>query len=194
MMAVSPSASVNEINERLDLVTEMLAFATLRQDIMNLLRTTFDTWRLLQKFSFSKGVADDLVSLAQTVQTTANIRDILMSYTDNSVKDESSERMGSVNSLVNRLELNNVVKLSEDILEAIDQEQLSQQHSFEDDEAAATAQMAEQVLKDAGEGEKLPGMPQRVRARLAAGTKEKDTDFYSDVWIMRPRYGTKVLC
>jgi DNA mismatch repair ATPase MutS len=186
---VSPSASVKEINERLDLVTEMLAFTALRQDITNLLRATFDTWRLLQKFSFSKGVADDLVSLAQTVQTTANIRNLLRSYEEYSGEENKSQLMSSLNNLVNRLELTDVVKLSEDILEAIDQEQLSQQHSFEDDEAAATAQMAEQVLKDAGEGEKLPGMPQRVRARLAAGTKEKDTDLYSDVWIMRPRYG-----
>src|SRR6266480_1454651 len=59
----SPSTSLDEINDRLDLLTELLDYPILHQDVVLLLRQTFDSWRLVQKFSFGRGDADDLISL-----------------------------------------------------------------------------------------------------------------------------------
>ena len=184
---MSPSASLDEITVRLDLVTEMLTDPILRQEVINLLRSTFDTWRLLQKFSFGKGIPDDLISLARTIQSTAQIKRLLEQHVEHT-RDETSDSLKiSVDQLIRRLVLDDAISLSEKIIQAIDEDKLSEQHSLEDDEAVAAIHMTEKVLRDAGEGDKLSGIPQRVRSRLSNESKEKDSENPEEVWIMRTR-------
>jgi DNA mismatch repair ATPase MutS len=183
--AVSPSASLDEITARLDLVTDMLSDPSFRQDLINLLRMTFDTWRLLQKFSFGKGIPDDLISLARTIQSTVQIKQLLEHHIAASRDGSSNATNSSIDQLIKKLELGDAISLSEKILQAIDEDKLSEQHSLEDDEAVATVHMAERVLRDAGEDDKLPGIPHRVRSKLSHESKEKDSETPEEVWIMR---------
>jgi DNA mismatch repair ATPase MutS len=74
---VSPSLSLSIINNRLDLVQEFLYQDALREHITALLRNTFDTFRLLQRFSIGKGDADDMLSLAKTISGMQQISDVL---------------------------------------------------------------------------------------------------------------------
>jgi DNA mismatch repair ATPase MutS len=180
----SPSASLEEINERHGLVTEFLSSPELRQEICSLLRTTFDTWRLLQKFSFGRGLPDDLIALARTIQATIKISSLLKDHVNG--PDVVVAELNAVDRLAQKLELGKVNLLSKNILEAIDEDKLSEQHSIEDDEAVATVQLAATVLREAGESDKIAGVPARVRQKLGATTKEKAIDTSTDVWIMRP--------
>jgi DNA mismatch repair ATPase MutS len=193
LSTASPSASLEEINERLDLVSDMLSSSSLREEIVTLLRRTFDSWRLLQKFSFGSGVPDDLVSLASTVQATEQLSRILEKYVQAPVKESSfgsKDTRSAVDRLVQKLELDSVMRLSQRIIEAIDEDKLLEQHSVEDAEAVATVQMAEKVLKDAGESAEIQGIPQRVRKRLASDVKDTP-EASEDIWIMRPRYNRR---
>ena len=69
--------SLSTINDRLDLVEEMIQYPQLRQDIRSLLEQTFDTLRLVTKFTYGRGDADDLIELSKTILTTAYIVDVL---------------------------------------------------------------------------------------------------------------------
>jgi DNA mismatch repair ATPase MutS len=188
---MSPSTSMNEINERLDLVTELLHTPILREDLVTLLTMTFDSWRLLQKFSFGRGDADDLVSLARTIKLTTEVRELLIAHLDGmaSTADKNSGE-AAIKRLLERLELQEPHALANQILEAIDEEKLSEQHRIEDDEAAAVVELAEGVLSD--QGEQLRGIPKAVKGRRAAAgigaeaDKEKDSSLAPEVWIMRP--------
>jgi DNA mismatch repair ATPase MutS len=188
---VSPSTSINDINERLDLVTELLKNANLREYMISLLRMTVDSWRLLQKFSFGRGDADDLVALARTVLLTCEIRKLLLAHVTTlaSLTDMPSGDVALVK-MANRFELDDPRALADKILESIDEEKLSEQHRLEDDDVAAVVELAESVLGD--EGEQLRGIPKAVKGRRAgAGVgaeadKDKDNSIPPEVWIMRP--------
>jgi DNA mismatch repair ATPase MutS len=195
LFVASPSASLEEINERLDLVSEVLTSSSLREEIVILLRRTFDSWRLLQKFAFGSGVPDDLVSLASTVQATVQLSRILRDHIQTPVDEAfsaSNATRSAVGRLVQRLELDSVTALSQKIIAAIDEDKLSEQHSIEDAEAVATVQMAEKVLKDAGEPGELQGIPQRVRKKLSSDVRER-AEPSEDIWIMRPRYYARLI-
>jgi len=71
--------SLSVINERLDLVEEMLEYPQLRQDLITLLRRTFDTLRLVQNL-IGRGDADDLVELSKTVLTTSDIANLVNAH------------------------------------------------------------------------------------------------------------------
>lgn len=73
----SPSASLVEVEARLDLVTTFLNRAELRQNLIELLRKTFDTVRLIQKIALNRGEPDDLISLARAIQASDAIQSSL---------------------------------------------------------------------------------------------------------------------
>jgi DNA mismatch repair ATPase MutS len=149
--------------------------------VRSLLRATFDSWRLLQKFSFGRGDADDLLSLARTMQLTEKIKQMLHNATAGSEQSNSAD---SIRQLLGRLSTEAPNAVAEEIIEAIDEEMLSEQHRLEDSESASVAERAENILSEAGE-ESLKGIPKNIRAKLGE-TKEKD-ELRGDVWIMRPR-------
>lgn len=195
--------SLEEINQRLDLVSEMLESPVLRQDIVTLLRRTFDSPRLVQKFSFGRGDADDLLSLSRTIQITAQISKMLEDHVStiainpDELRNEGSQPNTSkrghecVRSLLQRLQLDGPLAVSERIIDAIDEDMLDEQHRIEDDDAAAMVEIAEEVLSDAGEGQKLKGVPKNVKKAAASGNGGRE-GLLDDVWIMR-RTASKTL-
>ena len=65
--------SLSTINDRLDLVEEMIEYPQLRQDVVVLLGQTFDSLRLVTKFTYGRGDADDLTELSKTIATTSEL-------------------------------------------------------------------------------------------------------------------------
>jgi DNA mismatch repair ATPase MutS len=186
--------SLEEINQRLDLVSEMLENPILRQELVTLLRCTFDSLRLVQKFSFGRGDADDLLSLSRTIQITSQIAAMMeehistvsanpVDHLENAASSARPTRgRDCIRNLLNRLQLQGPNGVSERVFKAIDEEMLDVQHRIEDNEAAAMVELAEEVLSDAGEEQKLERVPKSVKKAVAANSKET---FNDDVWIMR---------
>jgi DNA mismatch repair ATPase MutS len=194
--------SLEEINQRLDLVSEMLENPVLRQDVVTLLRRTFDSLRLVQKFSLGRGDADDLLSLSRTIQITSQIAAMMEDHIKSFVKGvqgnnpkkagslvRSSRGHDSFHNLLNCLHLEGPSEVSKRILEAIDEEMLDAQHRIEDNEAAAIVELAEEVLSGTGEEQKLNGVPKNVKKAVASISKDGLSD---DIWIMR-RSASKTL-
>lgn len=182
----APSMNLDEINDRLDLVTELLEYPELRQDLMVLLRQTFDSWRLVQKFSYGRGDADDLISLSRTIQLTQTIaeklEDHMSSSQEQTADSPNQDTQGSFTKFRHQLSLEAPIKLSQHILDAIDEDMLSEQHRLEDSEAAAIVELAEKVLSDAGEDSALKGVPKSVKTSKG---KDSGDNPLEDVWIMQ---------
>jgi DNA mismatch repair ATPase MutS len=187
--------SLEEVNQRLDLVSEMIENPILHQNIIALLRRTFDSLRLVQKFSFGRGDADDLLGLSRTIQITSQITAILEEHINSAlvIPESAASSPTSIarptrgrecfRNLLNRLQLEGPIAIAKKIADAIDEDKLDEQHRMEDDEAAEMVQLAEEVLNEAGEEVKLKGVPKSVKKAAAAGTsRDSSTD---DVWIMR---------
>ena len=186
---MNPSTSLEEINDRLDLVTEIIQNPILRQDIVMFLRMTFDTWRLLQKLAFGRGDADDLLGLARTIQFTNQIKSLIHDHLETPVPNGADGRSlpsgrDSLRKLFDRLETTEPTQIAEKILRAIDEEKLSQQHQLEYEEAAAVVEMAESVLSD--EGETLKGIPKALKSKRGNTERDRDVATNGDLWIMRP--------
>ncbi|OCL14384.1 hypothetical protein AOQ84DRAFT_221615 [Glonium stellatum] len=191
---LEPSMSLSVINERLDLVEEMLEYPQLRQDLTTLLRRTFDTLRLVQKFSFGRGDADDLIGLSKTVLTTSDIANLVDGHVsarnaipiDLDRAETEARRRKCLPALIKRFDLEQPTKLATRIIEAIDEDGLSEQHRLEDDEAAEMVGLAQGVLgQEAGEDD-LKQMPKRIQPKphaILPSTKTA-TDGRDDIWIM----------
>ncbi|KAG9834193.1 muts domain V, partial [Aureobasidium melanogenum] len=179
---VSPSMSLPEINGRLDLITELLEHDQLREETMSALRRTTDVLRLLQRFSIGKGDADDLLALAKTIQIINQIVNLMNTHLPQHKGDVDSPSSSlSLRALVDRLDLNGPSKLATRILEAIDEEGLSQQHLAEEAEAVGVAELAEQIVE--AEGPKAqPTKSGKASVRKAAVVAELNA---GEFWIMR---------
>lgn len=191
----SPSMSLSTVNGRLDLVEEMTEYPQLRQDIMTLLGQTFDSLRLVTKFTIGRGDADDLMELSKTIMTTSQIVDLLRGHsslrssprTGLEKKGTERRRQQSLPTLQKRFELGKPLELARRIQDAIDEEGLSEYHRIEEDEAAQMAELAQDVLgREAGEVDLKP-MPKRIQSKphVIAPSFKSATDGRDDVWIMK---------
>ncbi|KAF2653337.1 hypothetical protein K491DRAFT_603101 [Lophiostoma macrostomum CBS 122681] len=191
----APSMSLSTINDRLDLVEEMLEYPQLRQNVITLLGDTFDSLRLVTKFTMGRGDADDLLELSKTISTTSTILGELHQHSafrnatplgpDNVETEERRRRC--LPGLVKRFDIEKPLLLAKRIQEAIDEEGLSEQHRIEDDEAEEMAGFAQDVLgREAGE-EDLKLMPKRIqpKQRIITASFKSATDGRDDVWIMK---------
>ena len=186
--------SLSTINERLDLVEELIDYPQLRQDIMTLLGQTFDSLRLVTKFTVGRGDADDLMELSKTIVTTSEISEVLDEHvaSRNSILNEGDEtverrRRRCIPALRNRFELDQPLKLAQRIQDTIDEEGLSEYHRLEEDQAAEIEELAQDVLgREAGE-EDLKAMPKRIQPRphVIAPSFKSATDGRDDIWIMK---------
>lgn len=184
----SPSTSLEEINDRLDLLKELLDYPLLHQDLVLLLRQTFDSWRLVQKFSFGRGDADDLLSLSRTISLTSLLSERLTSHLDGCDSNSTHLCFGTqapMKKLLGRLSLKEPIKLSKRILDTIDEEMLSERHRLEDNEASTMVQLAEEVLSEAGEGDTLKGVPRALRSKLGKTNGNSHDIAGEDIWVMR---------
>lgn len=177
--------SLSEINGRLDLVTELLEHDQLREETMSALRRTTDVLRLLQRFSIGKGDADDLLALAKTIQIISQIVSMMNTHLPQQKSSiESLSSSLSLRALVDRLDLDGPSKLATRILEAIDEEGLSQQHLAEEAEAVGVAELAEQIV-EAEEPQVKPTKCGKAGVRKAAVVADLNA---GEFWIMRRRY------
>lgn len=194
--------SLSAINERLDLVEEMIDYPQLRQDVMTLLGHTFDSLRLVTKFTVGRGDADDLVELSKTILTTCEIVATLRDHSNsrNTIPigteraQEEERRRKCLPALSRRFELQQPLDLAKRIQAAIDEDGLSERHRREDDEAAEMADLAQDVLgREAGE-EDLKPLPKRIlpKPHAIVPSFKSATDGRDDVWIMR-RSASKTL-
>ncbi|QDS68248.1 hypothetical protein FKW77_010612 [Venturia effusa] len=188
----SPSMSLEEINQRLDLVSELQVSPVLRQDLITLLRNTFDSLRLVQKFSFGRGDADDLLSLSKTIQVSAQITELLEAHMEGPNGDLAGSAPTTkchrgqecIRKLLDRLSMEGPIDLSVRILEAIDEDMLSEFHRLEDREAADLVELAEDVLSEEDGDSKLKGVPKNIK-KAASSKSKQETISRHDVWIMR---------
>ncbi|KAL5121325.1 MutS protein 1 [Pleosporales sp. CAS-2024a] len=193
--APAPSMSLSTINDRLDLVEEMIQYPQLRQDIIALLERTFDSLRLVTKFTYGRGDADDLIELSKTIATTSEIVDVLKDHVVARVAIPTSATNGAseikvkqcIASLERRFDLEQPLELARRIENAIDEDGLSEYHRLQDEEASEISDLAQDVLgREAGE-EDLKEIPKRIQPKphMIVGSVKSATDGREDVHIMK---------
>ena len=165
----SPSMSLHTINERLDLVAQLLKNLKLRAEIVRLLKLTHDSLRLVQKFSIGRGDADDLVSLALTVETTTSVASLLRASTRHDGIDHFDEEYDAgQNALVrlsNKLALEGPVALADLIRKSIDEDSLLESRRIDEAHSAQALTEAQDMLEEQN--------PDGLAAALLVKTKPK---------------------
>ncbi|OAG39472.1 hypothetical protein AYO21_06300 [Fonsecaea monophora] len=185
----SPSASLGEINDRLDLVTVFVENQEFAESLIFRLRRTFDVQRIVQKFALNKGDADDMLSLASAITETVATNDLLQSLEqDLNLAETNGMNQAHVvlplRKLLQRFELQGPAELQARISSAIDEQGLMQKHRLEEDEAASVAAMAHDVVLQSGP-EELDLLPKAVKARSKLEDQKKDEIELEEPWIMR---------
>ncbi|KIW33073.1 uncharacterized protein PV07_04568 [Cladophialophora immunda] len=185
----SPSASLSEINDRLDLVSVFVENEELTESLIFRLRRTFDVQRIVQKFALNKGDADDMLSLASAIAETVATNDLLQSLEqDLNVAETNGLDQANVvlplRKLLRRFELQGPAELQALISSAIDEQGLMQKHRLEEDEAASVAAMAHDVVLQSAP-EELELLPKAVRTRTKSEDQKKDEIELEEPWIMR---------
>ena len=188
----SPSTSLQVINERLDLVSQLLESDSIREHVVNLLRRSHDCQRLVQKFSMGKGDADDLVSLLKTIEVMGSLKAFLESH--GHVSEINQIQMPQegltprpLQDLYHRLSLEGPNKLASQIALAIDEDGLLQSHRTEEAESANIVSIAQDVLHSDGSAEDRKSMSQVLGLKTPNKNQtEQDADDGDD-WIMRKR-------
>ncbi|KAE8441617.1 hypothetical protein EG329_004626 [Mollisiaceae sp. DMI_Dod_QoI] len=170
----SPSTSVDVINARLNLVTHMLKHERLRERLVILLRRSHDSHRLLQKFAFGRGDADDLLALSGTVFATQELVSTLR-------RDDAGE--ACVKSMISRINLDGPIVLANSIKEAIDEEGLVRQHRIEDSQAGEMQALTQEIVVSEGLNEDLNILPKSARKKKPTSIREY---YLNDAWIMKP--------
>ncbi|KAK0918352.1 MutS protein 1 [Friedmanniomyces endolithicus] len=188
---VSPSMSLSVINNRLDLVQEMLEQDALREDVVALLRRTADTLRLVQRFAIGKGSPDDLLDLARTIDVmgrmTETLHEHIIANQDGEILSHRME-LGFLWDIIGRLDLHGPAKVAKDIQEAIDEEGLDRQHVAEAEGQEEAEEMAGEVESADAAGEVGPKLARRAsRAKSAGASVDSRAD---DIWIMRKSAST----
>lgn len=182
----SPSTSLQVINERLELVATFIENAELRDSVIQLLKRSYDSQRLVQKFTFGKGDPDDLICLSRAVEASKEVRQVLSDHSKLTSLSNTSESNHSISSMISRLHLDGPSALAEQILAAIDEEGLLQKQRIEDSAAAEAASLAQKVTMDEGTSSDLEALPKKVRAKKGDRPVAVDPDSGPlDTWIMR---------
>ncbi|KAH8433696.1 mismatch repair ATPase MSH1 [Aspergillus melleus] len=179
----SPSTSLEVINERLDLVSLFITDYELRDSVIQLLKRSYDSQRLVQKFTLGRGDPDDLICLSRAIEASKEIRRVMSVSTH---QGHTSPYASSLVAMINRLHLDGPSALADRILAAIDEEGLQQKQRIDDDTAAEAATLAQEVATNEGVPSDLEALPKKVRAKNSDRSNAA-TDELSDVesWIMR---------
>jgi DNA mismatch repair ATPase MutS len=181
---VSPSASLPEINERLDLVSSFHLNTHLRDQLIEQLAKTSDVQRLVQKFTLNRGDADDMVSLTRAIGATASVERLLRSCLDGTGEGSTLANVPSLQRLLDRIDLSGPTELGQRIANAIDEEGLNQKHRLEEDEASNVAAEVQKVILGSQDPSEIEAMPVKVKTNKKCETKEHDLEI-EEPWIMR---------
>ena len=186
----APSADLKEIENRLDTVTIFRNNNEASEELVYHLRRSYDVQRLVQKFALNKGDPDDMLCLARAVDASASIKTLLQNIDVSEIsKDAQIGRPNSrqpLQELEQRLQLDGPTAVARRILEAIDEDALSEKHRIEEDEAANVAALTQEfVLSEGGPGE-LERLPKSVRSQKSKADIQRDADeAFEEQWIMR---------
>ncbi|KAL9049461.1 MAG: hypothetical protein Q9162_007199, partial [Coniocarpon cinnabarinum] len=179
---VSPSMSLSEIEDRLDLVQEFLVRPDLVDETTALLKRTTDSPRLVQAIAFGKGDAEDLLNLSRTVSLAKNVADIVHHYTN---EDSPLRRQ------IGKFEWEAPTELSKRIQEAIDEEGLMTRYRVRDNDAADAAALAQEAIASEGAAD-LAALHKRLGAIRSAksvtsegSNEDEETTSTDDIWVMR---------
>jgi DNA mismatch repair ATPase MutS len=178
----------------------MIQYPQLRQDIIALLERTYDSLRLVTKFTYGRGDADDLMELSKTITTTSDIVDILREHATSrkaipvhpAKGPLELRRKECIAALERRFSLDSPLELAQRIQNAIDEDGLSEHHRLEDEQASEMSELAQDVLgREAGE-EDLKAIPKRIQPKphMIAGSFKSATDGREDVYIMKRNAST----
>jgi DNA mismatch repair ATPase MutS len=182
----SPSTSLQVINERLDLVSVFIENAELRDSVIQLLKRSFDSQRLVQKFAFGKGDPDDLICLSRAIEASKEVRQVLSDHSRLTSSTNTSGLNLSISSMIARLYLDGPSALAEQILAAIDEEGLLQKQRIEDSTAAEAATLAQKVTMDEGTSSDLEALPKKIRVKKGERALAPDPESGPlETWIMR---------
>ena len=186
---ISPAASLEEINRRLDIVTHFVCDVQSRESIVGLLQRSHDAQRIVQKFSLNRGDADDLICLARAVQASQQVREHLERKTRELHFGDIDRRLrpGSVSLslLISRLELHGPIAVARSIINAVDEDGLSRRHRLEEEEAAGVAALAQEVLLNDTLPDEDITIPKKARSQKDSVDSIEDGDEVEDTWIMR---------
>ncbi|EED16166.1 DNA mismatch repair protein Msh1, putative [Talaromyces stipitatus ATCC 10500] len=182
----SPSTSLSVIQERLDLVTYFLQDEETRETIVSLLKRSYDSQRLVQKFTLGRGDPDDLICLSRAIEASREVYRVLSDRRNNSTCRIDATRQ-SLEALIRRLRLDGPVQLAEKILAAIDEEGLLQKHRIEDSQAAEVAGLAQDIVLSEALPEEAESMPRKIRFKTTGrpGIAVESDRGDIDTWIMR---------
>ncbi|KAI8676920.1 DNA mismatch repair protein [Fusarium sp. Ph1] len=176
----APSTSLDVITGRQDLVARFIADEDLRDSVVLLLRRSYDSQRLVQKFTLGRGDADDLLGLANTIHATRDIVALL----DRAGTLSSDSNPDCFASLTARISLPQPLKLARRIKEAIDEEGVVQQHEAQDSEASQMIALAEDIVNSEGSQDDAAALPKSKRKRPTSVREYYAED--DDNWIMKP--------
>ncbi|KAJ5085700.1 DNA mismatch repair protein Msh1 [Penicillium argentinense] len=181
----SPSTSRQVINERLDLVSVLMANEDLRDSVVQLLKRSYDAQRLVQKFALGKGDPDDLICLSRAIEASKGVRQVLTDH-ERLLCSTSTDAKRSLSSMIARLHLDGPIALAEKILAAIDEEGLLQKQRIEESTATEAANLAQEVTLNEGTSNDLATLPKKVRTKSSDRSASLDSDpSLVDTWIMR---------
>lgn len=182
----SPSTSIPVINQRLDLAQIFVEKVSLREDIMNLLKRTFDSQRIVQKFSLGRGDVDDLVSLLRTITTTQSIVTVLkQSMTDDRFGIPNVSISDSLSTVLCRLSMDGPSQLAVEIAESVDEEGLMASHTHEQVESASVVSMAQGILNTEGNAGDMEAMSQVMRSKTSNQAVKEHPAQEHETWLMR---------
>lgn len=183
----SPSASLEIINSRHDLVDRFIADEALRDGIILLLLRCHDSQRLVQKFALNRGDPDDLLRLASTIKATKDLVDLINTRLTSSSSNRNDDCLAS---MVSRINLSQPLALAARITSAIDEEGLSVKHQIEDSEEGAMISLAQEIISSEGTLPTDDIVPKTAAAKKRSATKPTSLrEHYgedSEVWIMTP--------
>ena len=189
----SPSMSLTVINARLDLVSQLLNDRSFREDITDMLRRTYDSQRLVQKFSMGRGDADDLVSLLRTIEATNGIANTLKKHITpppaqtllDSNNNKKQQLCHSVQTLSARLSLDGPNRLASLITASIDEDGLMESHRIQETEDADMVSMAQDILQKEGSAEDHAAMSRVSRSKIKQKVNTEQDPEEKDTWILR---------
>ena len=172
----SPSTDLVVINQRLDLVESLVGHRDLKDGLISLLKRTFDSQRLAQKFALGRGDADDLVSLHRTILATQSVAQLITDHSEN----VQSSQYQSLLAQSSKFSLEGPLRLATHIAETIDEDALLEHHLNEQLDNTEIISRAQNVLSSEGDDTDAKALS-RITKSKAGGKVEKshkisDTD------------------
>ncbi|CAK7271030.1 MutS protein 1 [Sporothrix epigloea] len=205
----APSASLNVIVARQNLVARFLQDKDLCDGVTQLLRRSHDSHRLVQKFALGRGDPDDLLDLAKTIAATDDIIGLLRCaqpiHTVAHGEESDSSSQNCLEVIARRVQLERPLAIAQQIRESVDEEGLMHQHEIDENQANAMMSLAEEVVQAEGSMEEDGAVLRRngkdvkasakapaVTTTAAASRRKQNTsfrDYYgedNEAWVMKP--------